>query len=347
MTDLRKTTEEGNPWDDVDVNEHEGPSVGKAKASHAAPQAKPEPAPKAAPAASAPQAAVTGAPSPENVEAGAVRPLHQRGQVESYKYKLDENIRGEVVEHIVIDSHPYELVTRTCWEMEGATDLKWPWRLAQHATKVNAVTRGQPGHTTSNFDKDMWLDLEDFFKEFNAMLPKKVHPPTVEELIALLFHDNTCRFEFRCVAGLQLATRKGLALSPFKIRAVQGHSEKAVQSAAASDTFNATLVFAGSGALALSKVSLTGKPLATLEETPGVIYHRTSRANWKSILDDGLVPGGGDRVSSGRAHRYYYADKRVADDQYASGVRAQRPIEIRVAMKEAVQAGLIFHQDGF
>ena len=26
--------EEGNPWDDVDVNEHEGPSVGKAKASH-------------------------------------------------------------------------------------------------------------------------------------------------------------------------------------------------------------------------------------------------------------------------------------------------------------------------
>ena len=73
-----------------------------------------------------------------------------------------------------------------------------------------------------------------------------------------------------------------------------------------------------------------------------MIYHRTSRANWKSILDDGLVPGGGDRVSSGRAHRYYYADKRVADDQYAAGVRAQRPIEIRVAMKEAVQAGLIF-----
>ena len=28
--------EEGNPWDEFDVNEHEGPPVGKAKASHAA-----------------------------------------------------------------------------------------------------------------------------------------------------------------------------------------------------------------------------------------------------------------------------------------------------------------------
>ena len=110
------------------------------------------------------------------------------------------------------------------------------------------------------------MDLEDFFKEFNSMLPKKVTPPTVEELIALLSYDNKCRFEFRCVAGLQLATRKGLAFWPFKIRAVQGHSEKAVQKAAASDTFNATLVFAGGGTPALSKVSLTGKLLATLED---------------------------------------------------------------------------------
>ena len=103
--------------------------------------------------------------------------------------------------------------------------------------------------STSHFDQDMWIDLEDFFKEFNSMSPKKVTPPTVEELIALLAHDNKCRFEFRCAAGLQLATRKGLAFWPTKIRAVQGHSEKAVQKAAASDTFNATLVFAGRGTL--------------------------------------------------------------------------------------------------
>ena len=143
------------------------------------------------------------------------------------------------------------------------------------------------------------------------------------------------------LVGLQSATRKGLAYWPFKIRAVQGHSEKAVQKAAASDTFNATLVCAGGGTVALSKVSLTGKPLATLEETPGVIYHRTTRGNWKGILREGFVPGGGDRVSSGRAHNYF-SDKKVDQERFVSGVRAQRPIEIRVAMREAVTSGLVF-----
>ena len=116
----------------------------------------------------------------------------------------------------------------------------------------------------------MWLDLGDFFEEYNRMLPRRVEPPTVEELVALL-----C-FEFKCIAGLQLATRKGLAFWSFKIQAAQGHSKKAVQKAAAKDTFNATLVYAGGGAMALSKVSLTGEPLATLDEIPGVIYHRTT-----------------------------------------------------------------------
>ena len=195
-----------------------------------------------------PQAAVTGAPSPENVEEGTVRPVHQRGQAESYKI-----ITGEVVEHVVVDSHPYELLTKTCWEMDGAERLKWPGRLPDHRTKVSAVTRGQPGRNTCRFDDEMWLDLEDFFEEYNKMLPRRIQPPTVEELIALLYKDNKCRFEFKSIAGLQLATRKGLVFWPFKIR-VQGHSKKAVQKAAATDTFNATLVYAGGGSMALSKV---------------------------------------------------------------------------------------------
>ena len=57
--------------------------------------------------------------------------------------------------------------------------------------------------------------------------------------------------------------------------------------------------------------------------------------------DDGLIPGGGEGVSSGRAHNYF-ADRQISDEGYVSGVRAQRAIEIRVAMKEAVLAGIIF-----
>ena len=117
------------------------------------------------------------------------------------------------MEHVAVDSHPYEL-SETCWEMDGANKLRFPSRLTD---KVNAVPRGQPGRSMSRFDDEMWLDLEDFFEEYNKMLPRRVQPPTVEELIALLYQDNKCRFEFKCIAGLQLATRKGLALWPFKI----------------------------------------------------------------------------------------------------------------------------------
>ena len=58
-------------------------------------------------------------------------------------------------------------------------------------------------------------------------------------------------------------------------------------------------------------------------------------------MENGFVTGGGGRVSSGRAHSYF-ADKRVTDDQYISGVRAERAVDIRVAMKQAVQAGIVF-----
>ena len=46
-------------------------------------------------------------------------------------------------------------------------------------------------------------------------------------------------------------------------------------------------------------------------------------------------------MSSGRAHNYF-AEKQITDEGYVSGVRAKRPIEIRVAMKEAVLAGIVF-----
>ena len=188
LTDGPLDEEEGNPWDDVDVNEHEGPSVGKAKASQPPPSAKPaQPAPaeKAAPSAPAPKAALIGAPPHENVEEGTIKTQHAKGHVEEYRYRMEENVKGEVVEHVVVDSHPYELITRACWEME-AKDLPWPWRLQKHATKVNAITRGQPGRNVQAFDSEMWMDLEVFFKEFNHMLPPKVREPSVLELLSLL-----------------------------------------------------------------------------------------------------------------------------------------------------------------
>jgi hypothetical protein len=203
--------DEGDPWDALDVNEYEGPSVGKAKASHAAP---PDPFAKAASPAedSEPQeAASTGAPTRENELKGTIVPQHSKGQVEKYRIMLDENVNGDVVEHCVVDGRPFELITKSCWEMEGADKLRYPNRMDRHKTKVTAVTRGQPGQDATAFNEDMWLDLDDFFRMFNRMLPKQVNPMSVEELIALLYHDNKARFEFQCIAGHQKATHKGVA----------------------------------------------------------------------------------------------------------------------------------------
>ena len=331
--------EEGNPWDALDVNEYEGPSVGKAKASHAAP---PDPSAKAPPAEpESPTAASTGAPPRENELSGTVCPKHAKGHVEKYRIMLDENINSEVVEHCVVDVHSYELITKTSREMDGADKLRYPDRMGRHKTKVNAVTRGQPGQDATAFNEEMWMDLDGFFRMFNQMFPKKVNPMSVEEFIALLYHDSTCRFEFQCIAGHQKATHKRLAYWPFRIRAVQGHTKHAMDTAAASDAFNAVEIYASSGAAAIQKMNAKGKKITTADQCPGVIYHRTTKGNWKGILRDGFVAGGGERVSSGRAHSYF-SEVQVSDKKYVSGLRAERPIEICVAMSEAVRSGVIF-----
>jgi hypothetical protein len=82
--------EDGDPWDALDANEFEGPSVGKAKASHAAP---PAPKAKAPPAQEdSTQATPTGEPMQENELKGTIIPKHALGHVDKYRITLDENI---------------------------------------------------------------------------------------------------------------------------------------------------------------------------------------------------------------------------------------------------------------
>ena len=63
--------------------------------------------------------------------------------------------------------------------------------------------------------------------------------------------------------------------------------------------------------------------------------------NWKSIAKSGLIPGGGDSVNSGRAH-VYMSEHRIGTDGYRSGLRAKCPVEIKIAMKQAIQGDVIF-----
>ena len=78
-----------------------------------------------------------------------------------------------------------------------------------------------------------------------------------------------------------------------------------------------------------------------MTEVPDVAYHRTMKSNWKSIAKNRLIPGGGDSVNSGRAH-VYMSEHRIGTDGYRFGLRAKCPIEIKIAMKQAVEGGVIF-----
>ena len=69
-------------------------------------------------------------------------------------------------------------------------------------------------------------------------------------------------------------------------------------------------------------------------------FHRTFHAAIKGIQQDGLLVGGGARRNSGRAH-IYLARTQIRQNEVVPGNRRLNPIEVVVALREAVADGLI------
>ena len=82
--------------------------------------------------------------------------------------------------------------------------------------------------------------------------------------------------------------------------------------------------------------------IQSFEEVPNIVYHRTTPEAWKNILKNGVLVGGGDYHSSNRAH-VYFATRRLApgDRNAVAGVRRQYPVEISVALRDAVRDGYV------
>ena len=74
---------------------------------------------------------------------------------------------------------------------------------------------------------------------------------------------------------------------------------------------------------------------------PTVLYHRTDKRNFAGIMRNGLLPGGGDQHETGRPH-VYFADIPSTNENYISGVRANKPLEIQIDLRMAIRAGLCF-----
>ena len=193
-------------------------------------------------------------------------------------------------------------------------------------------------------DKDLWIDLEDFAKAFRKEVPPDVFI-TVSNLFGTAMKidkHGKSRFQFLCARMPDFPVDNGLGTMfyPVKIRAIQGHSEIALKNAGGLYA-NSTMVYCADNVSPERKAAFTGVPICAMTEVPDVAYHRTMRSNWKSIAKNGLIPGGGESVNSGRAH-VYMSQHRIDTDGYRSGLRAKCPVEIKIAMKQAVEGGVIF-----
>ena len=127
------------------------------------------------------------------------------------------------------------------------------------------------------------------------------------------------------------------------MRAAAGQSKRAIKSA--QDNYrSAALMYCSPALRPEAKAPFIGKPIAKADEIPVLAYHRTRPACWKRIVKEGLIPGGGEFVGSDRAH-VYLAASRITETDYQSGLRGKHPIQLTVALREAVDGGLIFFQN--
>ena len=281
----------------------------------------------------------------DHADAGTVKAYWMEEHLPEYQYTMVTNSDGEEVPGILFEGTAYEL------EMVGAADVEAVMqhvsvdkRFSDYATRVNKVCRGHGSCAKVPMDRGLWVDLEDFAKAFRKEVPPDVFI-TVQNLFGTAMkidRSGKSRFQFLCAKLHHMPIRNGLdcPLYPVKIRAIQGHSNESLQNAGGLYA-TSTMVYCADDVSPERKAAFTGVPICAMTEVPNVVFHRTPKSCWKSIAKNGLIPGGGDTVNSGRAH-IYMSEHDVGTDGYRSGLRAKHPIVVKVAMKQAVQAGIIF-----
>ena len=281
----------------------------------------------------------------EGQASGHVKAYWMEEHLPEYQYTMVTNADGDDVPGILFEGTAYELELISASDVETiASQTRVDKKFSDFATRVNKVCRGHGSCAKVPMDKDLWIDLEDFAKAF-----RKEVPPDVFITVANLFgtamkidKHGKSRFQFLCAKISHFPVDNGLGMPyyPVKIRAIQGHSEAALKTAGGLYA-NSTMVYCSDHVSPERKAAFTGVPLCAMTEVPEVVFHRTMKSSWKSIAQNGLIPGGGATVNSGRAH-IYMAEHCIGTQGYRSGLRAKCPIEVKIAMRQAVEAGVIF-----
>ena len=185
-------------------------------------------------------------------------------------------------------------------------------KFADYATRVNKVCRGTANCANVPMTKDLWIDLEDFALAFRKEVPPAVNVCTRNLVGTALKEDRfgKSRFELLVarVENLPYSSHLQCDWVPVMVRAIQGHSEAALRKAGGLYA-NAQTIFCAENVSPERKAAFAGVPVAAMTDVPlEVAYHRTMKSHWKSIAKNGLLPGGGVTVNSGRAH-VYLSDK--------------------------------------
>ena len=281
----------------------------------------------------------------EGQASGHVKAYWMEEHLPEYQYTMVTNADGDDVPGILFEGTAYELELISASDVETiASQTRVDKKFSDFATRVNKVCRGHGSCAKVPMDKDLWIDLEDFAKAFRKEVPPDVFI-TVSNLFGTAMKidkHGKSRFQFLCAKISHFPVDNGLGMPyyPVKIRAIQGHSEAALKTAGGLYA-NSTMVYCSDHVSPERKAAFTGVPLCAMTEVPEVVFHRTMKSSWKSIAQNGLIPGGGATVNSGRAH-IYMAEHCIGTQGYRSGLRAKCPIEVKIAMRQAVEAGVIF-----
>ena len=281
----------------------------------------------------------------EDLTKGYVKAHWMEEHLPEYQYTMVTNSERNEVPGILFQGTAYEL------ELIGASDVesilknvRVDKRFEDYATRVNKVCRGHASCSKVPMDRELWVDLQDFAKAFRKEVPPDVFI-TVSNLFGTAMkidRNGKSRFQFLCARMPDIPVNNGLDMMfyPVKIRAIQGHSEIALKNAGGLYA-SSTMVYCAENVSPERKAAFTGVPICAMTEVPEVVFHRTMKSSWKSIAKNGLIPHGGDSVNSGRAH-VYMSEHNIGTGGYRSGLRAKCPIEVKIAMKQAVQGGVIF-----
>ena len=343
LEELSHRVETGqNPaaWLDIDANDDEEVSPNDEEAHE-------EPEDEDAPQGEEGSATVKGEPEPEAPssppaakEGYFVSTQYLADQYPEYEYRMAE-IDGAFQQVAQLGNKQIPLHFASGWELNGG-HLFFAKPLKDWLTQLSKVVRQHDQFLGLEVDEDGYADLDEVARCF-GLNHRSAPPLTVKDLIAIAAKDKKNRFEFLGIREGHKLEERGVALWPLKMRAAAGQSKHAIKSA--QDNYrSAALMYCSPALRPEAKAPFIGKPIAKADEIPVLAYHRTRPACWKRIVKEGLIPGGGEFVGSDRAH-VYLAANRITETDYQSGLRGKHPIQLTIALREAVDGGLIFFQN--